>query len=98
MHQNSFSSRRQTQSLEFRMTGPDLFLGFRDLAAASRDSCGDSQPLDLHLLEGATVNLQDRLAASEVLPALDDHIDVLRIEFHSVTRAPGEFGGDEGCV
>jgi hypothetical protein len=42
---------REPQSLEVRMPGANLFLYFRDLAAASLDSCCHSQPLGLDLFE-----------------------------------------------
>ena len=51
---------RQAQSLQVRMPGADLRLDFRDLAAASLDSCCDSQPLGFDLRERPAVRLQRR--------------------------------------
>src|SRR5690242_3857078 len=78
------------------MPSSDLRFDVRDLAAAACDSCGDAQPLGFDLRERSAVRLQTRLPATEVLPALDDAIHVLRIQLDTVAGTPAHFRGDEG--
>ena len=49
-----------------------------------------------NLFIAPTVALQNRGAATEPLPALDDHVDVLRIELDQAPLAPGLLVGDQG--
>src|SRR5437667_129822 len=52
------------------------------LAAASCDSCRDSQPFGVDLLERPASGLECCAPPSEILPALDDDVTVFRIELH----------------
>src|SRR5207253_1945827 len=66
-----------------------------DLAAASRDSCDDPQPLSLDLGERAAIRVELRLAPTEILPALNDAIHVFGIKLDAVADALAHFRGDE---
>ena len=68
------------------MPGENQRLDFRDLAAAAGDSCGDPQSLGFDLLERPAVALERGFLAGELLPALDDHVDVFRIELDAASR------------
>src|ERR1039458_7213067 len=81
--------------MKIGMPGPDQSFDFRDLAAAPRNSCRDSHPRVLDSLECLAAGAERRLLARQVLPALDDDIDILWIEFDSVADALGLFGGDQ---
>jgi len=81
--------------MKIGMPGTDQRFDLRDLAAATRDSCCDSQPRVLDRLECLAAGAERRLLAREILPALNDDIDILRIELDSVADALGLFGGDQ---
>jgi hypothetical protein len=66
-----------------------LRFDFRDLAAAARDSCSDSHSCGFDLLEGPSVSVEGRLSAGELLPALNDHIAIFRIELDPEANALG---------
>src|SRR6266436_1689759 len=70
-------------------------LAVRNLPAATRDSCWDSQPFRFDFFEGPSVRLQCGLLAGEGLPPLEDHVHVLGVKLYPVTYAPGQFGRDQ---
>ena len=55
------------------------------------DSCFNPDALGFDLLERAAVRLERGLFAGELLPALDDDVDILRIKFDPVADALSEF-------
>src|SRR5258706_13369215 len=75
------------------MAGPDLRFDGRDLPAAASDSCGCSDPFLPNVVERPPVAVELGFLAAQRLPALDDDIDVLRVEFQSQADALGEFRG-----
>ena len=77
------------------MSRPDLRFDFRDLAAAALDSPRDTQSLCLYLLIGPIILHQFCFLPSEILPALNDDIDVFRIEFGTEADTLGRFCSDE---
>src|SRR5262249_24901569 len=85
---------RQAQPLEIWMAAQDRSFDLRDLAAAPRHSCRDSESFGFDFVERTAVCIKLGLFAGEVLPALDDDIHVLGVEFDAVAGALGHFGGD----
>ncbi len=75
------------------MAGPDQRFDFRDLAAATVHSRCDSQPRVLDLRERLAA--ERCLLAHEVLPALNDDVHILRIQFDSVTGTSRQLSRDE---
>src|ERR1035441_7537642 len=68
---------------------------FRDLlVAASNSYCASPAFLGDHL-ERSPIALQRGVLAGQGLPALDNDVNVLRVEFQPVADALGEFGGSE---
>src|SRR6266404_1666068 len=80
------------------MPGKDLLRDGRDLAPAAFDSCDAPDPFSLNLLERAAVCLELRFLSAQRLPAPDDDVDVLRIEFNAVADALGQFRGRQRCA
>ena len=74
---------REKQSLHVGVPGNNLRLDFRDLAAASLDSCGDSQPFGFDLLERPAISFEHRLLADERLPPKYCYVHVLCIKLDS---------------
>jgi hypothetical protein len=71
------------------MAGAELSLDVRNLPAEARDSC---RALFAHLsdlLKRPTVAVKLGLFATQRLPALHDHVHVLRIQFHAAADAFG---------
>jgi len=67
--------------------GHDQRLYFRNLPAAAIDSCRGSQPVGLDLLERPAISLESRLLPCQFLPALDDDVDVLGVQFDAAADA-----------
>jgi hypothetical protein len=60
---------REAQPREVRVAGPDLQLDFRDLPAATFDSCGDGHPFGFDFVEGPAIALEAGFLAAQALPA-----------------------------
>src|SRR5262249_56631742 len=88
--------KRQAQPMDIRMAGAKLRLEDRNLLAAASDSYCRLSAFVGDLFEGAPVAVQFGLLARERLPALDDHVYVLRIELDAQTHALGQFRGRQG--
>src|SRR5690242_3441541 len=80
------------------MSGPDLPFDFRDLPAAAADSCFPLPPFCGDFLERASVRLELGFLSGQRLPPLDDHIDVLWIQFDAATDSLRQFRAREGCA
>src|SRR3954453_19491990 len=79
------------------MPSSDLRFDFRDLAAAAIDSCGSLLPLFGHLFERAAVVFEFCLLARKSLPALQDDVNILRVELDSAADPLREFRGGQRC-
>jgi hypothetical protein len=60
---------REAQLVEVRVAGPDLRLDFRDLPAATFDSCRYRHPFGFDLGESPAIALEAGLLAAQALPA-----------------------------
>ena len=76
--------------MQIGMPGKDQSFYFRDLADAAGDSRRDSDALGFDLFEGTTVAVERCFFASQLLPALDDDIDILRIKLDPATHPLGQ--------
>src|SRR5882724_8830712 len=79
------------------MPGQKLSLDPRNLPAAALDSCRFLPPLLRDLVERAAVAFKRCFLAGQCLPALDDHIRVLRIKLQPIADTLGQLRGREGC-
>jgi hypothetical protein len=79
----------QAESLHIGMAGPEQLFDFRNLPAAALRSL--LPPFHCDFIERAPVTLKGRLLAGEILPALDDDIHVLGVQFHAAADALGKF-------
>ena len=77
------------------MPRPQLLLDGRDLAPALRNSCGCSDALFGNLVERAPVAVERRFLPRKLLPSPDNHVNILRIEFHGVADTIQLLGRNE---
>src|SRR5579862_3506552 len=77
------------------MATADPKLDIRNFPAAALDSRGILAALLGDLLERPPIPIERRFLAGQLLPALDDHIDVLRIQLDAVADALGYLRGSE---
>src|SRR5262249_21725532 len=80
---------RETQTFQVWMAGEDQRFDFRDLAAASCDSCCDPHPRVFDLGECPAIAVEFRFLAAQSLPAQYRDVNILRIEFQTAADAPG---------
>src|SRR5215467_13955358 len=83
----------KAQALNVRMLGTNLRLDSRHLLAAAGDSYSHPQAFFRDLVEASPIALQLGRLTAERLPALNDHIDELRVELNPQAHPVGEFGG-----
>ena len=85
----------QAQTFHVRMPSAELEFHVRHLLAATSYSLRPLLAFRSDLFEGPVVAVQLGLVAAECLPALHDHINVFRVQFHSAADALGEFSGGQ---
>ena len=79
------------------------FLVLLTTAAISRPAAFDSfraaSSISFHLLESSAIRLELGLLASQLLPALDHDVNILRVKLKSVTDTFGQFSaGKRGAA
>ena len=77
------------------MPTPQERFDLRDLAAAARNSCRSLRALRCQHFKRPSIAVERGFSAGQRLPALDNHIHVLRVQLDADTNALGEFGGSQ---
>src|SRR5215472_4061109 len=58
---------------------------------------GSGEETILEFIKGKVGSCMDRALAGDVLPAADDDVAVVVVQFQEPRPAPGTFGGDQGA-
>src|SRR5437588_12390425 len=81
--------------MDVLVAGPQLRFDFRDLLTAASDSRALLLARVRNLFEGPTIAFESRFLPAQGLPALNNDVHVLRIQFYPTARPFGDFGCGE---
>jgi hypothetical protein len=80
------------------MAGTDLRFYYRNLPAATRDSCGILPALKRHVCKRSSVSIKHRRSTRILLESLANAISVSGVNLHKTGFPAPSFGSDQGAT